>query len=341
MSYVLDTVHSSKSKPLVTVIVACFNAQDFIEDAIISLLNQSYKNIEIIIVDDCSSDSSVLIIENYLEKHDRVTLIRLHKNMGPAAARNAAIKIAKGKWIAIQDADDISFPHRIERLVDKAESEDNVVLIGSSAKLIRFGSRHVKNYRYAKTNKKLKRNLLESKKFPPHSSIMYRASAVRAAGTFNERFKRCQDWDLYLKLTILGDFKCLREQLVAIRLHDNNISNTSLGSLSVVYASCASVCHHLRSNGYEDPSSHSELRRWDEFFEWMSVNNKDYELRRTRIFQIKNTRTKSYFHKVLKLSWLAFEVAKFRWSERASSSNCFTKRIERVALEWVAYTNEK
>jgi glycosyltransferase involved in cell wall biosynthesis len=102
-------------KPLVSVIVPLFNSEKFIEKTILSVQNQTHSNWEMIIVDDCSKDNSVAIIEQYIANDNRIKLWRLNKNSGTGIARNLAVSKAKGDYIAFLDADDLWKPIKLER----------------------------------------------------------------------------------------------------------------------------------------------------------------------------------------------------------------------------------
>ncbi len=99
---------------LVSIITPSYNCEEFISDTINSVISQTYENWEMIIVDDCSSDSSTEIIERYILKDDRIKLLRNEINSGPAVSRNNAINEAKGKYIAFLDADDFWMPEKLE-----------------------------------------------------------------------------------------------------------------------------------------------------------------------------------------------------------------------------------
>ena len=99
---------------LVSIITACYNSEKFIEECITSVLNQSYQNWEMLIVDDNSSDNSSILIKSYSKQDDRIKPLFLNYNLGPAMARNKAISIAKGKYIAFLDSDDIWLPEKLE-----------------------------------------------------------------------------------------------------------------------------------------------------------------------------------------------------------------------------------
>src|SRR5882757_4436659 len=101
-----------------TIIVANYNGERFIADAIRSLTNQSLRTIEIIVSDDASTDSSVDIVKGMMIDDARIRVIESGINAGPAAARNRALGVARGRWIGIMDSDDLMHPDRLQRLIE-------------------------------------------------------------------------------------------------------------------------------------------------------------------------------------------------------------------------------
>lgn len=102
---------------LVSIITPSYNSSDFISETIVSVLSQTFSDWEMIIVDDCSSDSSVDIVEEFSATESRIRLIRLDQNSGAAVARNTAIQMANGRYIAFLDSDDVWFPHKLEKQI--------------------------------------------------------------------------------------------------------------------------------------------------------------------------------------------------------------------------------
>lgn len=120
-----------KETPLVSIITPLYNSAAFIEDALVSVQNQQYQNWEHIIIDDCSEDNSLEIVERFSGKDARFKLIQLSKNSGSGVARNEGIKIAKGKYIAFIDSDDVWKEEKLERQVSFMQ-KNNVLLSYSS-----------------------------------------------------------------------------------------------------------------------------------------------------------------------------------------------------------------
>jgi len=116
--------------PLVSVIMSMFNAERFLEQAIRSILEQTYQNFEFIIIDDGSKDQSWDIAVGFSHIDARIRLIRLEKNQGVSTACNAGLNIAKGKYIARMDSDDVSLPGRLSRQVGFMETYPEVGVLG-------------------------------------------------------------------------------------------------------------------------------------------------------------------------------------------------------------------
>src|SRR6187455_2307467 len=104
----------------VSVIIANYNGEKFIADAIRSACRQTLRNIEIIVSDDASTDSSVGIVEGLIAEDGRIRLIKSDVNGGPAAARNRALGVARGEWISILDGDDLMHPRRLQSIIEEA-----------------------------------------------------------------------------------------------------------------------------------------------------------------------------------------------------------------------------
>ena len=98
--------------PKISVIMAVYNSEKFLNESINSILNQTFKDFEFIIINDCSTDNSLKIIKEFIKKDNRIKLINNERNLGAAGTRNEGLKIAKGKYIAILDSDDISYTQR-------------------------------------------------------------------------------------------------------------------------------------------------------------------------------------------------------------------------------------
>ncbi len=115
---------SSDSTKLVSVIMPCFNMERFLDRAIRSVVNQTHSNMELILIDDCSRDSSWEIANKWSKEYAWIRVLKTSKNLGPSQARNIGLDNASGEFIAFLDADDYMYPNRLERQVELLESTD-------------------------------------------------------------------------------------------------------------------------------------------------------------------------------------------------------------------------
>ena len=136
-------------EPLVSVIIPCYNAEKYIEKSVRSILNQTYKNIEVLIADDASVDSSIDIIEMMVKEDSRIRLIKHRTNKKIVYTLNELVNIATGKYVARMDADDISLPERIEKQVRFMESHENYAACGTNILEIDVNDRVIGKENYA------------------------------------------------------------------------------------------------------------------------------------------------------------------------------------------------
>ncbi|MBR0449212.1 MAG: glycosyltransferase family 2 protein, partial [Clostridia bacterium] len=110
---------------LVSVIMPIYNAEKYLADTLNSIFSQDYKDIEIVLVDDCSKDNSANIIMEYQKEHPQIVYYLQEKNMGAGAARNKALELAKGQYVAFLDSDDIWLPDKISRQIELMKKTDS------------------------------------------------------------------------------------------------------------------------------------------------------------------------------------------------------------------------
>lgn len=256
--------------PKISVIMSCFNAANFVSEAIGSILGQTFTDFELILIDDGSSDNTLDIIKRYELKDSRVVVIE-KQNTGAADSRNWGTLASKGEWIAILDADDIALPTRLEQQFAYTVKNPDVVILGSDFISIDKHGSTMKKYHYPASDFQLKKRQQRNMAFPPHSSFIYRAEVVKRIGGFNTRYVQSEDWDLWFRLEEQGRIACLNKPLVKIRKHSNNISNSDGGRTQALYGIVGTICHFLRSKGVADPSACDNEANWRAFIEWITL----------------------------------------------------------------------
>ncbi len=215
----------TETKPLVSVIMPVYNAVPFLRQAIDSILGQTYKNFELIIIDDCSTDGSWEMIKKYENKFPRrIKIIRTEKNLnrGGDSCANLGIEIAKGKYIARMDADDISVPERIEKQVRFLEKNPDVFLLGSNAFVIDKTGNIMGEKLEPQTSMAIYKSYL---RFHPmiHPSTMFRRLIEGQKFFYQIKYNANNDYNTFFKLICQGHkFANLKEKLVYYRIHDSN-----------------------------------------------------------------------------------------------------------------------
>ena len=187
-------------KPIVSVIMCVYNDEQYLSKAIESILEQSFENFEFIICDDCSTDKSLEIIESYAEKNERIIVLKNKKNLGLAATLNKCIGVARGKYIARMDSDDISLNHRLERELIFLNQNPNVSVVGTQVEYI-----DKNGIPYKKSNLKILKPKFEDvlkKCCVIHPTVMMRKKDLEEVGgyTSNTLTRRAEDYDLWCKL---------------------------------------------------------------------------------------------------------------------------------------------
>lgn len=190
------------NKPLVSVVMGCYNDEKYIREAIDSILNQTINDLELLIIDDCSSDSTIEIIESYSD--NRITFIKNTENKGLGFNLNLGVRIAKGKYIARMDADDISMPTRLERQVMYLEKHPQTICVGTSARKIGDISLRTKilspimkqytSYHHIQVALLLGTPML-------HPSVMFNRQLLLKTGlNYNPSYRRAQDYELWSRM---------------------------------------------------------------------------------------------------------------------------------------------
>jgi len=200
-------------KPLVSVIVPVHNDELYVGDAIKSLLDQTYSNLEILVIDDASIDSTLDIV--MLAKHSRIRVFRNITNLGLAASVNLAIRQASGKYIARMDADDLSAPTRIEKQIQFMERHPEIDIVGTAMQSFGYG-----NYvhQFPIDHDACKARLLFNVCFG-HPTVLIKKSVFNDPTNYykDELQQYSEEYELWCRLVDRYRFANLREPLVKYR----------------------------------------------------------------------------------------------------------------------------
>ncbi len=226
-------------KKKISIIMSCYNeSEQELYDSINSILCQTYKNIELIIVNDNPTNQNLKKFLSHYSKDKRIKLINNEKNLGLAQSLNKAIKIAIGEYIARMDADDVSLPNRLEKQVAYLEAHDDCSMVATNRNDIDENSQIIQKNAAIIVSDKLLRRITRFGSIITHPSIMIRANILKEVGCYRS-FPAAQDYDLWLRmLSARKRIHILPDVLLNYRIRQSSItkSNPSKQYLCKYYA---------------------------------------------------------------------------------------------------------
>ena len=213
-----------KKTPLVSVVISCYNHENFIEDCILSVIKQTYKNIELIVFDDGSVDKSADKLEELSKKHH--FFFQRQKNIGYTATLNRAIKLCKGKYVAFLGSDDMFFQDKIEKQVEFLEDREDIAVCGGDVAVINEAGLLIKNRKEQPYREVDFQTLFNDRNAGvPAPTALIRLDVLRKVGGFDPDI-RLEDLYLWLKITHFGyKLAILSDTLVYYRKHGSNTHN--------------------------------------------------------------------------------------------------------------------
>jgi glycosyltransferase involved in cell wall biosynthesis len=231
----INTKSKDNVTALVSVIIPTYNRPEMLKEAVMSVLSQTYQNFEIIVVNDAGED--VKDVVNSLNSEGNIVYLQHTENKGLPAARNTGIKVAKGKYIAYLDDDDIYYPNHIETLVEFLEK--------TGFKIAYTDSYHTTqswlNNEYITTSKNVKysydfdrKKLLISNYFPV-INVMHRKDILEETGLFDESLHAHEDWDLWIRLSQHHDFYHIKEVTAEVRTRDDSSNMTTSNPMAFLH----------------------------------------------------------------------------------------------------------
>ena len=211
-----------KKKPKVTIIITCYNSEKYLKFSINSILRQKFKYWELIVVNDCSTDASLKILNTYKSK--KIKIINLKKNVGPYKATELALRKSKGKYIAFLDSDDISHKDRIFSQFLELEKNKNINLVVTQYKIIDQNNKII-GYSKTLSQSEFDRKL-PCENLCCNSSAMFRKKVLKKIKFFNKKYFYSCDYNFYLKIFSLSSIKIINKYYIYYRIHPNSRTNT-------------------------------------------------------------------------------------------------------------------
>jgi len=215
------------SNPPISVLMPAYNAEKYIAVAIESILGQTFKDFEFVIVDDDSTDNTWAIIQRFAEKDKRVVPIRNKGNLKIAKTLNTGIKLARGKYVARMDADDWSYPDRLEKQHHFMEEHPEVGIMGGTMVIVNEVGKVTGERRYYARDKEIRKSIF---KFSPfcHPAVMIRKSVLEKSGLYDPRYKSSEDYDLYFRIGLHAKFANLEDRLIRYRVLPGSLTTGKL-----------------------------------------------------------------------------------------------------------------
>ncbi len=215
-----------KQNPKVTVLMPAYNAEKYIKTAIESILNQTYKDFEFIIVNDCSTDKTLKIIEDYAKKDKRIKVISNTENQKIAKTLNIGLKEAQGEYIARMDADDWSYPDRIEKQVDFMEKNPEVVLSSGNMEICDAELNRRNTSNYPCSDEDIRKVFLQ---YNPTVSpaMIWRSKISEEVGGFSPN-TMSEDYMFFMDMSSKGKIHNLKDILIKYRVLDTSASSTQM-----------------------------------------------------------------------------------------------------------------
>lgn len=227
----------------ISVVMAAYNAEKYLKEAMDSILGQTYDDFELIVIDDKSSDASGQILKDYAARDSRVVVLENQENMGLTKSLNKGLKVAKGEYIARMDADDISVPDRFEKQVVFLDSHPDHSFVSCIGRYIDEDGKEEQLRLFPETNEEIYA-MMPKVDAVMHPGVMFRREDIRKIGDYCEDFRVVQDYDLWFRGMAAGyKFYNIQEPLVLFRRNDSYNTRKSKAYRMVDY--------RVRKKGYK------------------------------------------------------------------------------------------
>ncbi len=210
--------------PLVSVLMPCYNVELYVEEALSSIINQSYTQLEIIVINDCSTDSTLSILNKLAVKDSRIKVVSNETNLKLIDTLNLGVGLCTGDYIARMDADDISFPDRIAKQVSFLEKNKDYDVVSTQLYTFKTGSKRKNLYHNPENFEELKAYLLFRSGIC-HPAVMIRRTLFTERNlSFEKEYLYVEDYALWVKASYITKLANLSEPLLYYRVHDSQVS---------------------------------------------------------------------------------------------------------------------
>jgi hypothetical protein len=237
-------------EPLVSVAMPVLNGERFLREAVESILDQTFRDFEFIIINDGSTDGTASILDSYARSDPRVRVYQ-QENKGLIASRNRGCGLARGKYLAQMDADDIAVRDRLEWQIEFMERHPEIGVVGGQMKLIDSAGRAFYCVRYPVENEEIKSALLLCCPFG-QNAVVIRKEAFLSVGGYRRPFDLAEDYDLWLRIAERWRLANLEAVVIKCRIHPHQASCQKLRQ-ETLCALAARAFASLRRDGSPEP----------------------------------------------------------------------------------------
>ena len=207
----------TKTQPLISVIIPVYNGNGYLPAALLSILNQTYKNLEIIVIDDGSTDNSYEIMKNFAKEDKRLRIFKNPKNLNISHTLNRGIKLAKGQYLARMDADDVALPHRLEKQIKYLLDHPEVVIVGGQCQTIDITGKVIGRKHFPRTDKQIRDALYTTNPIQHPTAVINRALLPKNFTWYNAVLPPAEDYDLFFRLGSYGQYHNLKSMVLQYR----------------------------------------------------------------------------------------------------------------------------
>ncbi|MDR3610712.1 MAG: glycosyltransferase [Ignavibacteriaceae bacterium] len=202
----------------ITVLMTTYNCGQFIKTSINSILNQNYKNFELLIIDDGSDDNTGDVIKEV--NSDKIRYIWL-EHIGRSAALNYGLKVASFEWVALMDADDLAAPERLEKEISLINGNNQNIIFSDS---VYFMNNKIQFLNMVNPEKEDMKRKIELRGHICNSSVVYNRNFILENGGYNEKLVHSEDHELWIRLLNKGNFIHVNDWLIFMRIRKNSLS---------------------------------------------------------------------------------------------------------------------
>ena len=208
--------------PLVSVLIPVYNCSDYIDIAVKSILDQSYDNLEIIVIDDGSTDDTWVKLKKFQDS--RLRVLRNKENLKIVGTLNKGIQLASGKYIARMDGDDFSYADRIEKQVNYLERNPDTVVVGGAIEVCDANMNLINHRKYPTTDEAVRSKIFRYNPFA-HPAVLIRRSAIDSIGY---ELNWAEDYNMWFKLGRIGKLANLDSTVLKLRTHPGSVSQSKV-----------------------------------------------------------------------------------------------------------------